>query len=212
MKASAIALFVLGVVGIVVAPVGAAVMRFSPFLSGQKPKAINAQSIKGVQTEGLHTNDVIHQVWDSSLVPHGTIVSTEIYWLDNSTLLFAADKDPKPAAGTNPIRVPWLFLWRLGEKPQPVGEDPQEATHFYRAAGGIACFQQKKIAPTTGQTAKVLMKGPPGEERETPPWKWLTVQHDGVPSNGEGGVAIEDIDCGQWPDGYTKPIRIVAIT
>jgi hypothetical protein len=149
-------------------------------------------------TAGLQTNDIVHQVWDSNLVPHGYIITTRIYWLNDSTLLFAADKGSKSATVVTSSRIPWLYFWHLGDKPHPIGDDPQEATHFYRAARGIICFQQRKIDPETGIASKVLMKGPPGEEREILPWRGLTVEKDGVPSNGYGFV--EDVDCEQFAD------------
>lgn len=166
--------------------------RRSPW--NRKAEPMDSQSDKG-----LHTNETIRQVWDSRLYPYGDTLNTVIYWLDDSTLLFMADKNPKPATPEDaPKRTPWLYLWRLGEKPRPIGEDPQEATRFYRAARGIVCYQQKKIDPETGKTSILLMKGPPGQEREAPPWKRLTVENDGVTSNGVGFV--EDIDCEQFAD------------
>jgi hypothetical protein len=146
---------------------------------------------------GLRTNETVHQIWDSGLYPYGDTVSTVIYWLDDSTLLFMADKNPKPATPKDaPNRTPWLYLWRLGEKPRPLGEDPQEASRFYRAARGTVCFQQKKIEPATGKTSEVMMKGPPGQEQEAAPWN---IRLPGVPLNGTPGN-IEPIDCELFAD------------
>jgi hypothetical protein len=150
---------------------------------------------EGQTTARLQPNEIIHQIWDSGLFPHGEASTTTIYWLDESTLLFVADKDPKPAKPLgNPPRTPWLYLWRLGEKPQPYGADPEEASKFYRAARGSVCFQQKKIDPVTGKTSEVLMVGLPGQEHEAPLWD---INRKGQPSNGNN---IEPGDCEQFAD------------
>lgn len=162
-----------------------------------KPELLRShQAIDGVQTEGLRTNNVIHQVWDSRLNPYANGTNTFIFWLDDSRILFAADKEPKPAKLNDTwVQRPWLFLWQLGEKPRPHGNDPGEASGFYRAARGEVCFQQQKIGPTP-EESEALMKGPPGKERETAPWN---MRQKGLPLNGVPGD-IETIDCDQYVD------------
>jgi hypothetical protein len=68
--------------------------------SGPPQNAIetrNAQSDEAVQAQGLHTNDTVRQVWEAGVNPFGEI-STSIYWVDNSTLLFSARNGPKPVS------------------------------------------------------------------------------------------------------------------
>ena len=158
----------------------------------------NAQSDETVQAQGLHTNDTVRQVWNSGLDALGSETITYIYWLDNSTLLFKARNGPKPASLEDAANVAkhavWLYLWKLGESPRPVSENP-EGVIFYQGARGIVCYQQSKIDPKTGRTSKIWMMGTPGNERETS----FSDERRGSPVNGPPSH-IEVVDCVPFVD------------
>jgi hypothetical protein len=184
----------------VLLPTVAAIMITTPRLpsSSRGVAAVNAQAIAGEQRQGLHTNATIQRIWDSGLRPDGDGLATWISWVDESTLLFVAKKrNPKPTTADGIPDIAWLYLWRLGERPQPHGDDPGEGLWFYRAARGIVCFQQKKIDPATGKASAVLKIGPPGAEREAPLWRPMGPK-DGGPFNVRG--SIEDSDCENFAD------------
>jgi hypothetical protein len=73
MKVLAVILLAFGFVAAMVALGFVAALKFGPPSSSQKMQVIYGQSVEGEQRQGLHTNDFIHQVWDSGLVPHGMI-------------------------------------------------------------------------------------------------------------------------------------------
>jgi hypothetical protein len=168
--------------------------------SGPPQNAIetrNAQSDEAVQAQGLHTNDTVRQVWEAGVNPFGEI-STSIYWVDNSTLLFSARNGPKPVSLQDAANSsPSLYLWKLGESPRPLGDNSE--TSFYRGARGIVCYRQSKIDPKNGETSKVWMVGPPGGERETS----LSEARSGSPLNASPNH-VEIVDCEAFADPAMK--------
>lgn len=102
-----------------------------------------------------------HPVWDARLYPE--LSTTTFYWVDNETVLFKANVDPKPGT-TDEMRrrTQSIFLWRLGEDPKlqaPNGD-------HYCATKGWIRYAIVEGRPQIGQGRVVWMAGPPGQERE----------------------------------------------
>jgi hypothetical protein len=142
----------------------------------------------------IPVNETIRAVWDSGLSTESAL--SAIYWLDNNTLIFSANDGSKPRTpGQIRTRETWLYLWRLGEKPQPYGTDPHGAARSYHcAARGEVTFHQDIVDPKTGAVSRTRWVGPPGRERGTAPVKGLPVGRANNP------LTIERTDCEIYSD------------
>jgi len=106
-----------------------------------------------------------HPVWDSEIY-----VSEQIFpnWVDDNTLLFKG-LDKKPQNSQEALTFwPSLYLWRLGERPQPYGVNPIEAAKSYCAEGGWITYRLAEARdPDTGKMVPKVMAGPLGHEVQT---------------------------------------------
>lgn len=150
----------------------------------------------GSQSEGkIRPDDIVHRVWNSGLYADPER-GRQIFWVDDSTILFRANKDPKPRTNLEAqAREELLYLWRLGEKPKTHGVNPREAAATYCAARGNVSYHQNIVDPLTGAKKRTRWLGPPGQEREVPPWK---VPPGGDPVNNR--QLIPPSDCELYSD------------
>ena len=160
------------------------------FSGSQKPPTVRPQPVAEIPV-----NETIRAVWDSGLYREN-IAAAGIFWVDNDTILLSADNGPKPLTiEGRRARQDWLYLWRLGEKPQPYGKDPHAATKgLYCAARGEISYHLNVIDPRTGATSRTRWLGPPGHEREVAPWNEFPA---GFARNGR---SIERTDCEIYAD------------
>jgi hypothetical protein len=125
------------------------------------------------------------------------VVAAGIYWLDNDTILVSANKGPKPQTSEE-IRAEenWLYLWRLGEKPTPLGADPHAATRgYYCAARRVVTYQQEIVDSKMGTISRTRLVGTPGREMRMVP----VVK--GLPEGGANNpLSIEKTDCEIYSD------------
>jgi hypothetical protein len=147
----------------------------------------------------IHTNETVRAVWDSGLSTERALSAT--YWLDNDTVLFLANNGPKPRTPEAiRTRETWLYLWRLGEKPQPYGADPRGAARgYYCAARGEVTYYQEIVDPKTGTISRIRWFGAPGHERAMAPLERpLDGKAAGIAAN---PLSVERTDC----EIYTDP-------
>jgi hypothetical protein len=151
------------------------------------------------QSDRIATSDALHQVWNSNLFADASESARPIFWVDDSTLLFAANKDAKPRTDEDArARTHWLYLWRLGEAPHSVGTDPQfAANNGYCAAQGMIMYYQSAIDPATNKSGMIRWIGAPGQEKEAGPRRYISQQG----AAGNLFPNIEPADC----EGFADP-------
>jgi hypothetical protein len=137
----------------------------------------------------IPVNETVRAVWDSGLY-RAEVVRAGLFWLDNDTIVVSANKGPKPLTPEElRTQEDWLYLWRLGEKPQPYGADPHAMARTYCAARGKISYHLDIISPITGATSRTRRLGPPGQEREAAPWIGISAGKANNPPS------IERTDC-----------------
>jgi len=143
----------------------------------------------------ISTDKTVRAVWNSGLYTEN-ISAAAIFWLDNDTILVRANNGPKPRTlEGRRARLDWLYLWRLGEKPNPYGNDPHAATKGpHCAARGEISYHVEIVDPTTGTRSRTRWLGPPGEEREIAPLNQLRASFAMNPPS------IERTDCEIYGD------------
>src|SRR4051794_24608869 len=75
---------------------------------GLAPAAAYGQNAAAASNT-IATNDIIRRVWDANLSP---VHTKPVYWIDDSTLLVTADKEPGSGSAEVPKQnAAWLYVW-----------------------------------------------------------------------------------------------------